>query len=97
MTICQLCYRNPSSGSRAHTMAALKHPLHPGYNVLVDEVKAELRRLISFFPAIHFWKHRGMLLNYKCLVCDDGIHVSPTGDWLYFRSIREAALFLSKA
>ena len=59
--ICQHCYRYPPSGSRTHTVAALKHPLRPGYNVLVDEVNAELRRLTSFFPAIHFWKHRGML------------------------------------
>jgi hypothetical protein len=95
VAICQLCYRYPPSGYRAHTVAALKHSLRPGYTVLVDVVNAELRRLISFFPAIHFWKHRGMLLDYKSLVCNDGVHVSPTGDRLYFRSIRGVALFLS--
>ena len=94
VAICQLCYRYPPSGYRTHTVAALKHS-PPGYNVLVDVVNAELRRLISFSPAIHFWKHRGMLLDYKSLVCNDGVHVSPTGDRLYFRSIRGAALFLS--
>ena len=99
VAICQIYYRYPPppSGYRSHTVAALKHPLRPGYNVLVDEVNAELRRLISFFPAIHFLKHRGMLLDYKSLVSNDGVHVSPTGDRLYFRSIRGAALFLSKA
>ena len=97
VAICQLCYCYPPSGSRAHTVAALKHPLRPGYNVLVDAVNAELRRLISFFPAIHFWKHRGMLLDYQSLVCDDGVHVNATGERLYFRSIRGAALFLSKS
>ena len=82
---------------RLSRVAALKHPLCPGYNVLVDEVNAELRHLISFFTAIYFWKHCGLLLDYKSLVCDDGVHVRPTGDRLYFRSIRGAALFLSKA
>ena len=53
VAICQLCYRYLSSASRAHTAAAVKYPLRPRYNMLVDEVNAELRRLISFFPAIH--------------------------------------------
>ena len=65
VAICQLCYRYPSSASRAHTAASVKYPLRPRYNMLVDEVKAELRRFISFFPAIHFWKHRGMLLDCR--------------------------------
>ena len=92
VAICQLCYRYPpSSASR------VRYPLRPRYNMLVDEVNAELRRLISFFPAIHFWKHRGMLLDYRSLVSNDGVHLRcPDGERMYFRSIRGAALFLSK-
>ena len=92
VAICQLCYRyQPSSASR------VRYPLRPRYNMLVDEVNAELRRLISFFPAIHFWKHRGMLLDYRSLVSNDGVHLRcPDGERMYFRSIRGAALFLSK-
>ena len=63
VAICQLCYRYPPfSASR------VRYPLRPRYNMLVDEVNAELRRLISFFPAIQCWKHRGMLLDYRSLV-----------------------------
>ena len=92
VAICQLCYRYPpSSASR------VRYPLRPRYNMLVDEVNAELRRLISFFPSIHFWKLRGMLLDYRSLVSDDGVHLRcPHGERKYFRSIRGAALFLSK-
>ena len=59
--ICQLMYRAAplSSGSRS----AARHPLRVGYNGLIDDVNRELRRLIFFFPRIHFWKHRGMLLD----------------------------------
>ena len=92
VAIFQLCYRYPpSSASR------VRYPLRPRYNMLVDEVNTELRRLISFFPAIHFWKHRGMLLDYRSLVSNDGLHLScPEGERRYFCSIRGAALFLSK-
>ena len=84
------CYKN------VMCLLGLRHPLRCGYNELVDIVNAELRRLISFFPRIHFWKHRGMLFDYRSLVSDDGVHLSPVGDRLFYRSIRGAALFLSK-
>ena len=92
VAICQLCYRYPpTSASR------VRYHLRPRYNMLVDEVNAELRRLISFFPAIHFWKHHGMLLDYRSLVSNDGVHLRcPEGERMYFSSIRGAALFLSK-
>ena len=48
VTICQLCYRYPSSTSACRSML-VRRPLRPMYNVLVDEVNAELRRLLSFF------------------------------------------------
>ena len=59
-------------------------------------MNAVLRRLISFFPKIHFWKHCGILFDYRSLVSDDGVHLSPVGDRLFYRSIRGSALFLSK-
>ena len=92
VAICQLCYcYPPSSASR------VSYPLRPRYNMLVDEVSAELRHLILFFPATHFWKHLGMLLDYRSLVSDGGLHLRcPEGECRYFRSIRGAALFLSK-
>ena len=96
VAICQLCHRYPPSYQRSRSRAALRHPLRCGYNELVDTVNAELRRLISFFPKIHFWKHRGMLFDYRSLLSDDGVHLSPVGDRLFYRSIRGAALFLSK-
>ena len=73
VAICQLCHRYPPSYQRSRSRAALRHPLRCGYNELVDIVNAELRRLISFFPKIHFWKHRGMLFDYRSLVSDDGV------------------------
>ena len=92
--ICQLMYRAAplSSGSRS----AARHPLRVGYNGLIDDVNRELRRLIFFFPRIHFWKHRGMLLDGCSLLGADGTHLDPRGARLYFRSIRGASLFLSK-
>ena len=95
VAICQLCYRYPSSTSACRPMP-VRRPLRPMYNVLVDEVNAELRRLISFFPELYFWKHRGMLRDYRSLVCHDGCHLGSAGERLYYRSIRGAALFLSK-
>ena len=96
VAICQLCHRYPPSYQRSRSTAALRHPLRCGYNELVDTVNVELRRLISLFPKIHFWKHRGMLFDYQSLVSDDGVHLSPVGDHLIYRSVRGAALFLSK-
>ena len=65
VAICQLQYRYPPSGSRMHSAATRKYPLRPDYNRLVDQVNVELRRLTYFFPKIHLWKHRGLLLNYQ--------------------------------
>ena len=104
VAICQLQYRYPPSGSRSrsrsrshsHSAAARNYPLRPNYNSLVDQVNIELRRLTDFFPKIHVWKHRGLLLNYQDLISDDGVHVSPEGERKFFRSIRGATLFLSK-
>ena len=77
--ICQLMYRAAalwlSSGSRS----AARHPLRVGYNGLIDDVNRELRRLIFFFPRIHFWKHRGMLLDGCSLLGADGRHLEPRG------------------
>ena len=81
-----------SPGSRS----AARHPLRVGYNGLIDDVNRELRRLIFFFSRIHFWKHRGMLLDGCSLLGADGTHLDPRGARLYFRSIRGAVLFLSK-
>ena len=91
VALCQLFHRFPPACSRKS-----RYPLRPGYNKLVDIVNAELWRLVAFFPKIHFWKHRGMLLDYQSLVSRDGCHVGPGGQRLYFRSVRGAALFLSK-
>ena len=55
-----------------------------------------LKRLIEFFPKIVYWKHRGMLSDYVSLLSDDGVHIAPAGERLYYRSIRGAVLFLSK-
>ena len=66
------------------------------YNVMLDEVNAELRRLVSFFPHLYSWKHRDMLHDYQSLVSHDGCHIGSAGERLYYRSIRGAALFLSK-
>ena len=95
VAICQLCYRYPPSTSACRS-TVVRQPLRPSYNVLVDEVNAELRRLVGFFPHLHFWKHRGMLHDYQSLVAHDGIHHGSAGERLYFRSIRGAALFLSR-
>ena len=77
------CYRYSCSSSRAPTAAAVKYPLRSRYNMLVDEVNAELRRLISFFPAIHFleaswYASRLQVPSYNS---DDGVHLcSPKGN-----------------
>ena len=48
VAICQLCYRVLPRGK----ILALpsRHPLRPQYNSLVNQVNAELKRLIDFFP-----------------------------------------------
>ena len=96
VAICQLQYRYPPSSSRLRSAAARKYPLRPNYNSFVDQVNIELRRLTDFFPKNHVWKHRGLLLNYQDFISDDGVHVGPEGERKFFRSIRGAALFLSK-
>ena len=59
-------------------------------------MKADLRLLIYLFPKIQFWKHRGMLFDYRSLVSDDGGHLFPVADRLFYISIRGAAPFLNK-
>ena len=48
VAICQPCYRVLPRGK----ILALpsRHPLRPQYNSLVNQVNAELKRLIDFFP-----------------------------------------------
>ena len=94
VAICQLCYRVLPRGKKIGLPS--RHPLRPNYNSLVDQVNAELKRLIEFFPKIVYWKHRGMLSDYVSLLSDDGVHIAPAGERLYYRSIRRAVLFLSK-
>ena len=94
MAICQLCYRVLPRGKKFGLPS--RHPLRPNYNSLVDQVNAELKRLIELFPKIVYWKHRGMLSDYVSLLSDDGVHIAPAGERLYYRSIRGAVLFLSK-
>ena len=83
----------PPSYQRPRSRAADRHPLRPGYNGLVDEANAELRRLIAFFSKINFLKNPGMLFDYQSLVSDDGVHLPSIGDSLFYRSDRSADLF----
>ena len=94
VAICQLCYRVMPSGQKLGLPS--RHPLRAHYNALVDQVNAELKRLIAFFPKCVYWKHRGMLSDYISLLSDDGVHIAAAGERLYYRSIRGAALYLSK-
>ena len=94
VAICQLCYRVLPRGKRLGLPS--RYPLRPHYNCLVDQVNAELKRLIEFFPKIIYWKHRGMLSDYVSLLSDDGVHIAAAGECLYHRSIRGAVLYLSK-
>ena len=84
----------PPSYQRSRSRAADRHHLQPGYNGLMDEANAELRRLIAFFPKINFLKNRAMFFDYQSLVSDGGVHLSPIGDRLFYRTA--ARLFLSK-
>ena len=52
-----------------------------------------LRRLIAFFPKVHFWKHRGILFDYDSLVSNDGVHLSPVGNCLFNWLVHGVALF----
>ena len=58
----------------------------------MDEVNAELSRLIAFFPKTHFLKNRFMLFDYQSLVSDDGVHLPSIGDSLFYGSDCGAAL-----
>ena len=77
------------------------------YSQSVDDVSNELRRLIGFFPRVHFWKHCSMLLNgcslgvhwvfTRCsLLSNNGTRLNTNGDRIYFRSIRGGVVFLAK-
>ena len=75
--ICQLLYRvNPPSMPRG---AAVRHQLRLGYNLLVDDVNREFRRLISFF---HFLKHSGLLFDGYSLLINDGTNLNTNGERL---------------
>ena len=92
--ICQLSHRVVSRGKQLG--CTVRRPLRGNYNALVDEVKQEIKRLVDFFPCIHFWKHRCMRLNWCALLHDNGVHLGAAGENFYYRSISGAILYLAK-
>ena len=72
VVICQLYYRFRPSPFARRSSVTVRHRLPLGYNQLVDDVNRELGRLTDvFFNRVHFWKHRGMLVDFRALLSGD--------------------------
>ena len=69
-----------AQGQRQKLGLPSRHPLRAHYNALVDQVNAELKRFIAFFPKCVYWKHRGMISDYISLLSDDGVRISAAGE-----------------
>ena len=66
------------------------------YNLKIKTANAFLKTMLEHEPHLHFWKHKGITSQAAHLVCWDGTHMNPAGQFKLYKSIRGALTFAAK-
>ena len=63
------------------------------YNKNVNILNQFLEAVCDHKERIHYWKHRSSLIkDLKLSLLDDGVHFNPQGQFVYYKSLRDAVL-----
>lgn len=68
------------------------------YNHKVQLANNFLKTVLDQEPGLEYWPHRGMRAQpqLQALLCPDGVHVNPAGQFKLYKSIRGAVLYAAK-